>query len=176
VESITPCATNTPERTPPFRQPNFSVTKKTRSTSKQGETTGGSNSRCSSQIFTWNGGSRSSQFKMVGHDPTIRLQEFKGEALEDPEKNFFICEKMWEENNITNEDTKLAQLSIMLRDRALDWYMGLVVNNPPGTTQTIEYVKKLLINEFQKPNLEYHYMNETIETRKKPGESVWEID
>jgi hypothetical protein len=37
-------------------------------------------------------------------------------------------------------------------------------------------VKKLLINEFQKPSSEDQYMNEMIEIRKKPGESVWEID
>jgi len=33
---------------------------------------------------------------MVGHDPTIRLPKFKGEVLEDPEKNLFIYENIWE--------------------------------------------------------------------------------
>jgi hypothetical protein len=33
-----------------------------------------------------------------------------------------------------------------------------------------------LVNEFQKPSSEDQYMNEMIEIRKKPGESVWEID
>jgi hypothetical protein len=113
---------------------------------------------------------------MAGHDPTIRLPEFQGEASEDPEKNLFICEKIWEAKKITDEDTKLAQLAITLRDRALDWYMSLVVNSPPGVTRTIADVKKLLINEFQKPSSEDQYMNEMIEIRKKPGESVWEID
>jgi hypothetical protein len=41
VEPINPCATNTPEITPPFRQPNFRRRKTTRSTSTQGTTTGG---------------------------------------------------------------------------------------------------------------------------------------
>jgi hypothetical protein len=49
-------------------------------------------------------------------------------------------------NPITNEDTKLAQLAITLRDRAMDWYMSLATNNPPGTTRTIVDIKKLLIN------------------------------
>jgi hypothetical protein len=35
VEPITPCATSTPKRTPPFRQPNFSERKTTGNTSKQ---------------------------------------------------------------------------------------------------------------------------------------------
>jgi hypothetical protein len=85
---------------------------------------------------------------MEGHDPTIRLPEFKGEVSEDPEKHLFICEKIWEENKITDEDTKLAQLAIMLRDCALDWYMSLAANSPPGTTRMIVDIKKLLINEF----------------------------
>jgi hypothetical protein len=34
---------------------------------------------------------------MAGHDPTIRLPKFKGEALKDPEKHLLICENIWEE-------------------------------------------------------------------------------
>jgi hypothetical protein len=85
---------------------------------------------------------------MTRHDPTIRLPEFKGETSEDPEKHLFIYEKIWEEKHITDEDTKLVQLAITLRDRVLDWYMSLAVNNPPGTTRMIIDVKKLLINKF----------------------------
>jgi hypothetical protein len=147
------CATNTPERTPTFRQPNFSGRKTTGNTSKQGATTGGASSGSNSQISTLRGGSSSTQFKMAGHDPMIRLPEFWGEASEDPENHLFICEKIWEAKKITDEDTKLVQLAIMLRDRALDWYMSLDVNSPPGVTRTIADVKKLLINEFQKPKL-----------------------
>jgi hypothetical protein len=44
---------------------------------------------------------------MVGHDPTIRLPEFLGEATEDPEKHLSICENIWEAKQITDEDTKL---------------------------------------------------------------------
>ena len=54
--------------------------------------------------------------------------------------------------------------------------MNLAANNPPGTTRMIMDIKKLLINEFQKPSSEDQYMNEMIEIRQKPGESVWEID
>jgi hypothetical protein len=171
VEPINPCATNTTERTPLFRQPNFSGRKTTQSAPNQG-----ANSGSSSQVSTPCRGHSSSPFKMAGYDPTIRFPEFKGEASEDPEKHLFICEKIWEEKKITDEDTKLVQLSIMLIDRELDWYMILPVKNPLGTTRMIADVKKLLINEFQKLSSEDQYMNEMIEIRKKPGESVWEID
>jgi hypothetical protein len=175
VEPINPCATNTPKRTPSYRQPNFRRRKTKKSTYTQGTTTRGASLGSTSQVSTPCRGS-SSTFRMAGHDPTIRLPEFKGEALEDPEKHLFICENIWEAKQITDEDTKLSQLAITLRDHTLNWYMSLATNNPPGTTITIANIKKLLINEFQKPSLEDHYMNEMIEIRQKPGESVWEID
>jgi len=46
------------------------------------------------------------------------------------------------------------QLVITLRDHVLDWYMSLDVNNPHGVPKTIAYMKKLLVNKFQKPILE----------------------
>jgi hypothetical protein len=113
---------------------------------------------------------------MAGHDTTIKLPEFKGEELEDLEKHMFICENIWESKQITDEDTKILQLAITLRDRALDWYMKLAINNPPGKTRMILDIKKLLINEFHKPSSEDEYMNEMIEIRQKPEEYVWEID
>jgi hypothetical protein len=72
VEPINPCVTNTPKRTPPFRQPNFERRKKTGSTSTQGPTTEGASSGSNSQVSTLCGGS-SSTFRMAGHDPTIKL-------------------------------------------------------------------------------------------------------
>jgi hypothetical protein len=44
------------------------------------------------------------------------------------------------------------QLEITLRDRTLEWYMILDVNNPQRIPKNIGYVKKLLVNEFQNPN------------------------
>jgi hypothetical protein len=64
VEPINPCATNTPERTPPFRQPNFSARNDVGSTSIQGETTRGGSSGSISQGSTSRGGS-SSTFRMA---------------------------------------------------------------------------------------------------------------
>jgi hypothetical protein len=93
VEPINPCATNTPERTPPFRQPNFNGRNAVGSTYTQGETTGGASLGSISQGSTPHRGS-SSTLRMAGHDPTIRLPEFKGEVSEDPKKHLFICENI----------------------------------------------------------------------------------
>jgi hypothetical protein len=74
VEPINPCATNTPKRTPSFRQLKFGR-KTVGSTSTQGKTIGGSSSGNTSQVSTLYRGS-SSTFRMAGHDPTIKLLEF----------------------------------------------------------------------------------------------------
>jgi len=54
--------------------------------------------------------------------------------------------------------------------------MSLDVNSRQGSPKTIVEVKKLFVNEFQKPSSKYQYMNEIIEISKKTGESVWKID
>jgi hypothetical protein len=174
VEPINPCATTTPKITPPFRQLNFWRRKTTRSTSTKGKIARGSNLESISQVSTPHGGNNST-FRMVGHDPTIRLLEFRGEATEDPEKHFLIFENIWEEKHITDEDTKIVQLAITLRDCTLEWYMSLDLNNAHGMTRKLTDINKRLINEFQKPILEDQCMNEMIEIRQKPGESSWEI-
>jgi hypothetical protein len=105
VESINPCVTNTPKRKPPFRQPQFGGSLIEGSTSTQGTTTRGASSRNTSQV---RGGGSSSIFRMAGHDPTIKLPKFQGEAAEDLEKHLFICAKIWEAKQINDEETKLA--------------------------------------------------------------------
>jgi hypothetical protein len=77
VEPINPCVTNTSKRTPPFRKPKFGRSQTTGSTSTQGTTTRGTSSSRTSQVSTSCRGS-SSTFRMAGHDPTIKLPEFKG--------------------------------------------------------------------------------------------------
>jgi hypothetical protein len=94
VEPINPCATNTPKRTPPFRQPKFGGSSTVGSTSTQATTTGGISLGNPSQVSTSRGRGSSSVFIMARHNPTIRLLEFRGEAIEDPKKHLFICSKI----------------------------------------------------------------------------------
>jgi hypothetical protein len=76
VDPINPCVTNTPKRTPPFRQPKFRGSLTAGSTMTQREITRGSSSSNLSQVSTPCGGGSSSVFGMARHDPTIRLPEF----------------------------------------------------------------------------------------------------
>jgi hypothetical protein len=76
------------ERTPMYRQPNFSGRGTIGQGSSQSASTGGDSSRSKNQVSTLRGGSSSTKFRMEGHGPTIRLPEFRGEASEDPQKNY----------------------------------------------------------------------------------------
>ena len=73
VEPINPCATNTPKRTPPFRQMKFRGSLIARSTSTTGAKNGGANSGSTSQVSTPCDGGSISVFRIARHDPTIRL-------------------------------------------------------------------------------------------------------
>jgi hypothetical protein len=73
VEPINPCATNTPKRTPPFRQPKFEGSPTSRSTLTQRETTGGASLGNLIQLSTPHRGGSSLVFGMEGHNPTIIL-------------------------------------------------------------------------------------------------------
>jgi hypothetical protein len=57
VEPINPCATNTPKRKPPFRQPKFGGSSTKGSTYTQEETIGRASSGSTSQVSTPQGGS-----------------------------------------------------------------------------------------------------------------------
>jgi hypothetical protein len=54
--------------------------------------------------------------------------------------------------------------------------MGLVINSPQGAPKIDTNVKKELINEFQGASSKNQFMNEMIEIKQKPSESVWEVD
>ena len=53
----------------------------------------------------------------------IKLPIFNGNGLEDPEKNWFVCEAVWTVQHVQHEAIKKAQMITTLRGRALDWYM-----------------------------------------------------
>ena len=68
---------------------------------------------------------------MVGDD--IKLSIFNGNGLEDPEKNWFLCESMWTMRRVQYEAITRAQMITTLRGHALDCYMNFYAV-PTGVT------------------------------------------
>ena len=50
----------------------------------------------------------------------MKLPIFRGLGLEDPEQHWFLCEAVWSAKQVINNDIKMAQLTTMFRDRALN--------------------------------------------------------
>jgi hypothetical protein len=150
VEPTTPYATKTFEEEEAFKQQMISGRICLVRCGSSGNSRRSISSESSIQVSTVRKGGSTTKFTMDGKDPTIQLPKFRGEGSDDPEKHLFICEKIWEAKKITDKYTKVSQLEITFKDRALDWYMGLKVNNPTGEPTTIIDMKKQLINKFQK--------------------------
>jgi hypothetical protein len=55
---------------------------------------------------------------------------------------------------IANEATKIAQLEITLRDRALTWYMKYNGSALEGKLRSLTEIKRDLLKEFQNPKSE----------------------
>ena len=53
----------------------------------------------------------------------MKLPVFKGLGLEDLEHHWFLCEVVWSMKQVIDDDIKMAQLTTMIRDTALNWFM-----------------------------------------------------
>ena len=56
---------------------------------------------------------------MAHMNDDIKLPVFKGTGSENPEHFWFLCEAVWTSKNITDQDTRRAQLVTSFGDRAL---------------------------------------------------------
>jgi len=56
-------------------------------------------------------------------DHMLRIPEFQGTGLEDPEKHLFLCDTIWTAKNVEDEAKKIAQSTTTLRGHAFLWYM-----------------------------------------------------
>ena len=104
----------------------------------------------------------------------MRLPIFRGDGSEDPDQHQFLCEAIWNIKNITDEAVKRNLFSTTLRDHALSWYMKLV----QGLAQpkTLNEIKKTLIVEFKKPNLESQCITQIKYIKQKVAEPIWEFN
>jgi hypothetical protein len=96
VEPTTPCATKTNEGRKMVNQQVISGRSIFTGRGSNGISSKSLSSTHSSQVSTPRRGGSSINFTMARLDPTIRLPEFRGEGSEDPHKNLFICENIWE--------------------------------------------------------------------------------
>ena len=56
----------------------------------------------------------------------VHIPTYEGE--EDPRQHWFICKRMWDAVDVTNDDKKIAQFVGALRKRDLTSYMNFTEN------------------------------------------------
>ena len=83
---------------------------------------------------------------MVGDDTKLPL--FHRNGTDDLEQYWFLYKVVWTVRKATDDDVKKGQLATTLWGCALDWYMKFI-EVPTGTpTQTLDEVRRGLIEEF----------------------------
>ena len=87
---------------------------------------------------------------MAHMNDDIKLPVFKGTGCKDPEQFLVLCKAVWTAKNITDQDTRRAQLVTSFRDHALTWFMKF------SSTQNhvLTDIKAEMIKEFKKPKSE----------------------
>ena len=58
----------------------------------------------------------------MSHHHSVHIPIYEGE--EDPIQHLFVCERMWDAVDMSDDDKKIAQFVGALRKRALTWYMN----------------------------------------------------
>ena len=92
----------------------------------------------------------------------MKLPIFKGSSLEDPKQHWFLCEVVWSVKQVIDDEIKMAQLTTMFRDRALNWFMKY----SNGQVRTLPEVKVTLITKFKKPKSESQCITELKELNR----------
>ena len=68
----------------------------------------------------------------------MKLPTFNGIGDEDMDRFWFIAESVWTAQNLASDVVKSAQLSLSFQGRALDWFMGNIVQHVDPSIKEIK--------------------------------------
>jgi len=83
--------------------------------------------------------------KMAGVNHTLIIPEFQGTGSEDPKLKLFICNTIWTSKNVQDEATKIVQLAMTFKGRALLWYMKFQTTTPARKSRNLENIRETLL-------------------------------
>jgi hypothetical protein len=78
--------------------------------------------------------------------------------------------------NVQDDDTKITQLVMTFKDRALLWYMKYESIAHVGQDRTLVDIRKALLKEFQKPKSKSQCITKLKEIKQLQNESIWDFD
>jgi hypothetical protein len=85
---------------------------------------------------------------MENHNSTLRFPAFHGTGKDNADQQWFTYEAIWSIKRVTNDTTRITQLEIMFRDRALMWYMKYKSTSPIGQMRSLAKIKQDLLRDF----------------------------
>lgn len=108
--------------------------------------------------------------KKMSHHHSVHIHIYEGE--EDPKQHWFMCERMWDATNVTDDDKKIAQFAGALRNRALTWYTNFIENQ----AKSKDDIKSNFLVFFKMEDIAHLTAQKLKDIKRVPGESVWEYD
>ena len=106
----------------------------------------------------------------MSHHHSVHISIY--EAEEDPRRHWFVCERMWDAADVTDNDKQITQFVSALRKRALMWYMNFTKNQ----TRSKVDIKANFLAFFKIEDVAHLVVQKLKDIKQVPGESVWEYD
>ena len=101
---------------------------------------------------------------------SVHIPTYEGE--EDPRRHWFVCERMWDAVDITDDDKKIAQFASALRKRALTQYMNFTKNQ----ARSKEEIKTNFLAFFKTEDVTHLATKKLKDIKQVPGETIQEYD
>jgi hypothetical protein len=106
----------------------------------------------------------------MSHHHSVHIPIYEGE--EDPRQHWFICERMWDAADITDENRQIAQFAGALRKRVLTWYMNFTESQNRSKAE----IKASFLALFKTEDAAHLATQKHKDIKQRPGESVREYN
>ena len=90
------------------------------------------------------------------------------EGEEYPNHHCFVCKIFWDATDITDEDKKMEKFRVVLRHRALTWFMKYMENK----TRLKEEIKNSFLVFFKIHDMTHLAAQKLKEIKQRMGDSV----
>ena len=106
----------------------------------------------------------------MSHHQQVHIPTYEGE--EDPRQHGFVCERMWDAADVTNDDKKITQFVGAPRKRALTWYMNFTENQ----ARSKDEIKTSFLVFFKTKDVAHLGAQKLKDVKQVPRETVLEYD
>ena len=106
----------------------------------------------------------------MAHHHSVHIPIYEGE--EDLRQHWFICERMWDAADVTDENRQIIQFASTLRKRALTWYMNFTESQNRSKVE----IKANFLAFFKMEDVAHLVAQKLKDIKQRLGESIREYD